>query len=185
MKKQILIVLVAAISSSTVFAEGLFNTSGKESGTIYGGASAGKADAECSDTSIDCKSTGWKLFGGYKLSPNLAVEGGYYSLGTAKEEVQPGTTAEVSASGVGMTGVASYPVADEVDMFAKGGIMMWEAEGKVTGFPTQKEDGTDLLLGVGAAYKLDNNWGIRGEYEHVGGDLKANMYSIGATFSSL
>ena len=51
-------------------------------------------------------------------------------------------------------------------------------EAKVT------SDGTDLTLGAGAEYKLDENWAVRGEYEHFNG-LDANMYSIGATFSSL
>lgn len=185
MKKHVLIAAIAALSSSTVFAEGLFDTSGEGAGTFYAGVSAGKAEADCSGTTINCDSTGWKLFGGYKVTPNIAVEGGYYSLVNAKEDVAPNTTAEVTASGLGLAGVASYPVGDNFEVFGKAGAMKWEAEGKLTGFATQKDEGTDILLGAGATYKINENFGIRGEYENVGGDLDANMYSIGATFSSL
>lgn len=185
MKKHILIAAIAALSTSSAFAEGFFDTSGEGAGTFYAGMSAGKAEADCGDTNIDCDTSGWKLFGGYKVTPNMAVEGGYYSLVNAEETVAPGVDAEVTASGLGLAGVASLPVADDLELFGKAGIMRWDVEGKATGFPTEKADGTDLLLGAGATYMVGDNWGIRGEYENVGGDLDASMYSVGATFSSL
>ncbi|MBU0656324.1 MAG: outer membrane beta-barrel protein [Gammaproteobacteria bacterium] len=181
MKKHILIAATAALSTSSAFAEGLFDTSGEGAGTFYAGVSAGQAEVDCDN----CDSTGWKLFGGYKVTPNIAVEGGYYSLVNAEETVAPGVDAEVTASGLGLAGVASLPVADDLELFGKAGVMRWDAERKVTGFPTDKADGTDLLLGAGATYMVGDNWGIRGEYENVGGDLDASMYSVGATFSSL
>ncbi len=183
MKKHVLIAVIAALSTSPVFAEGLFDfdTSGEGAGTFYAGVSAGQAEADCSN----CDSNGWKLFGGYKVTPNLAVEGGYYSLFNTEEEVTSGTTAEITASGLGFAGVASFPVSDDFEVFGKAGAMNWEVESKATGTTTRKEDSTDLLLGAGATYKINDNFGIRGEYENVGGDLDANIYSIGATFSSL
>lgn len=187
MNKFLLIAAFAAFSSSTAFADGLFDTDtdGEGAGAFYGGVSVGQAEAKCSNTSINCDSTGWKVYGGYKVTPSIAVEGGFYSLVDAEETVAANTTAKVNASGLALAGVASFPVADNLEVFGKGGVMAWKAEGKLTGFPNQKTNNTDVLLGAGATYMLGDNWGIRGEYENVGGDLDASLYSIGATFSSL
>jgi opacity protein-like surface antigen len=80
---------------------------------------------------------------------------------------------------------------DQLSLFGKAGVMAWKTKGTATIGNVKgtdltsdiKTDGVDLSLGAGAEYKIDDNWGIRGEYEHVNG-LEANMYSVGATFSS-
>ena len=69
------------------------------------------------------------------------------------------------------------PVADNLEAFGKAGMIAWDSDGT--------DSGTDFLLGAGATYKMDENWGVRGEYERIGGDIKANMYSVGAVFSTL
>ncbi|HPQ97131.1 MAG TPA: hypothetical protein PLN94_16265, partial [Thiolinea sp.] len=33
----------------------------------------------------DCSNPGWKVYGGYKIMDNLAIEGGYYNLGDTDE----------------------------------------------------------------------------------------------------
>ena len=140
----------------------------------------------------------------------FSIEGGYYNLADIDEEnVNYDVNGDgyenklglkdIKASGIALTGLASYPIADNLEVFGKAGIMKWEAESTIDEIDdydaedyvsdksdlTQEVDGTDILLGVGASYQFTENLGIRGEYEYVGGDLEANIYSIGATFSSL
>jgi opacity protein-like surface antigen len=169
MKKQLLIAAIAVFSSTTVLADGLFgstDSSNDGSGGFYVGGSVGKTSVDCTGSASGCDDTSGKLFAGYDLTPDLAVEGGYYNMiGTQTAKL----------TGIGASAVYSMPVADKIEAFGKGGAMMWEGG---------SSDGTDLLLGAGASYKMDDNWALRGEYEHVGGELKAGMYSVGATFSS-
>lgn len=231
MKKSMLwVALFAAFSTSPVFAgsSSLFSDSDSASsnsnneGTMYGGASIGKSsDAGCDANNtlidntntlvnsnlidkLDCAdSNAWKVFGGYKIAPNLAVEGTYVNFGKSTTNstipVIPGInnqanplSVETKATGFGASGVASTPVTDEISLFGKMGVMSWEKESTTTVWNSTKtasttqsvdSDGVDLSLGAGAEYKLDDNWGVRGEYEHVNG-LDANMYSVGATYTT-
>lgn len=192
----------------------LFGGDGEDAtGIMYGGASIGQtSDSTCNSVSdqagpllggFDCPSpTGWKVFGGYQFAPNLAVEGAYVDFGdgeaTGTIPVIPGinavpnaTSLTTSATGFGVSGVAIAPVTDEVNVFGKMGILAWERESVATvaglggSSITQQADtdGVDLSLGAGAEYKINENWGVRGEVEHYEG-VNANMYSVGATFST-
>lgn len=219
MKKSILVAAaIAALSSSSVFAGGsVFGGSSSEdsTGAIYGGASIGQSsDSTCDSVTdqagallgnIDCPTpTGWKVFGGYKVAPNLAVEGSYIDFGDTSTSgtipVIPGINSVVNpaslvskATGFNVSGVASAPVTNEVNVFGKAGLAMWEKETTATvsrvGVSSSTiaqsttTDGVDLSLGAGAEYKINDNWGVRGELEHFNG-LNNNLYSVGATFST-
>lgn len=223
MKKSIfLTAILAATATSTVFAGGsLFGSSSSadNTGAIYGGASVGQAtDSTCNAVSdqanallgnVDCPSpTAWKVFAGYNVAPNIAVEGSYVDFGKADSDftirggipgnavANPGSV-QTKASGFGVSGVANAPLNEQMSLFGKAGIVAWEAEDKVTvknvTLPgtnykqdvttKSKTDGVDLSLGAGASYKINDNWGVRGEVEHFEG-LNANLYSVGATFST-
>lgn len=193
MKKIILSTVVAAtvLSMGSAFAGGgsLFGGSGESSmadGTFYGGGSVGRATHACVDTVYDdytdtmkktgddCKTTGWKIFGGYKFTENMAVEAGYYNLGENEgKHTQEGYKAGTNtgeASGVGVAGVYSQPIAENIEVFGKLGAMFWNMKGESSSdysekVVTSEEDGTSVLFGLGANYKLSDNWGIRGEWE--------------------
>lgn len=158
---------------------------------------------------VDCPSpTAWKAFAGYNVTSNIAVEGSYVDFGKADSDFTirggiPGNAVanpakvETKASGFGVSGVASAPLNEQMSLFGKAGIMAWEAEDKVTvknvTLPgttykqdvatKSKTDGVDLSLGAGVSYKINDNFGVRGEVEHFEG-LNANLYSLGATFST-
>lgn len=222
MKKSILMVAVmATFSASSVFAGGsLFGggTSGDESagaGTMYGGASIGQtSDSTCNSVvdqggallgNVDCPTpSAWKVFGGYQVAPNLAVEGAYVDFGEASTSgiipaisginaVPNATALSSTATGFNVSGVASVAATDQVNLFGKAGLMMWDKKTAVTvqnvgptaANVTQETstDGIDLSLGAGAEYKINDNWGVRGEVEHFDG-LNSNLYSAGATFST-
>jgi len=220
MNKSILMAAaIAAFCSSPVFAGGsLFggDSSDEDStGAIYGGASIGQSsDGSCDAlkdqvgallNDVECPTpSAWKVFGGYQIAPNLAVEGAYVDFGEAAADgaipavlglnkVANPASLTSQATGFNVAGVASTPVTEEVSVFGKAGLMMWEKESAATieNFGpsattiTQKTttDGVDLSLGAGAEYKIDDNWGVRGELEHFNG-LNNNLYSVGATFST-
>ncbi|EIJ33072.1 outer membrane beta-barrel protein [Thiothrix nivea] len=170
---------------TAVLAEDIFMTD-EEPGQFYAAYSLMKSEAECSYQGAACDSTGWKLLGGYKFNDNLAVEGGYYDI-FSNDSLNSTTGAKsvVNGSGLAVSAIGSLPINPVASVSGKVGIMAWEAEGSTNGVTTSMIDGTDVLTGIGLGYKLNGNWQLRGEYEHVGGDLEANMYSAGATFSTL
>ena len=169
MKKQLLIAALAVCASGQVMAaDDLFGSSSEgDGGTIYGGVSLGKTQAECAG-SAECDSSNWKLYGGYEITSDIAVEGAYHSIASSGSN---------KVTGISAAGLYSMPVADNLEAFGKAGMIAWDSDGT--------DNGTDFLLGAGATYKMDENWGVRGEYERIGGDIKANMYSVGAVFSTL
>lgn len=164
-------ILIGALLASSTFAfnaahaQGMFEPMGM--GSLYGGAAVGQAETNCGKSG-KCDSSAWKLFGGYQFNDMFGLEGNYTNFG---EDV----------TGLGLAGVAAMPVGEQLEVFGKAGVMKWTDE-SVSG--TERSD-SDMLLGIGASYIMDDNWGIRGEYETVDGDIDASMYSIGATFSTL
>lgn len=212
MKKIILSTVVAAamLSMGSAFAGGgsLFGGSDESSmseGAFYGGGSVGQATYRCTMSDDDCSNDGWKIFGGYKINQNMAVEAGYYNLG--EEEADYDTDygkmhATGKASGIGVTGVYSQPVAENFEVFGKLGAMFWNVEGEASHVvegtkisATDEEDGTSVLFGLGAAYKFNDNWGIRGEWERYTAEYEdvdagkdseedIDILSAGVTFST-
>ena len=221
MKRLSLCVMALTALSNAAYAGGgsLFGTStDKLSGTYYMGAGIGKTnDNGCDSTSsindnintasntkiamaIDCSSTNaWKAYAGYRLSPTIALEGAYVKFGEHESSLQVANSATTAdhmsikskANGLNVSGVASAPLSDSLNLFGKMGALFWKNKTNVeltensttVGKGSLSQDGTDVSLGAGAEYKVNDNWGIRGEYEHFNG-LDANMYSVGATFSS-
>lgn len=213
MKKIILSTIVAAavLSMGSAFAGGssLFGDSSESSmteGTFYGGGSVGQASYRCTTSDDDCKNTGWKIFGGYKFTDNMAVEAGYYNLGEEEakydSEYYGKMHASAKATGIGVSGIYSQPVAENLEVFGKLGAMFWNVEGELSQdvggskvSVSDDEDGTSVLFGLGASYKFDDNWGIRGEWERYtveyedidkGDDSEedVDILSAGVTFST-
>ena len=187
MKPIFLFCLLGMITApSVVLAEDLFAEDTAEPGQFYAGFSLLKSEAECSYEGVACDSTGYKLSTGYRFNQNLAVEGGYYDLfsndGTNATTLKKSA---VNASGLALAGIGTYPVNAKTSVSGKAGIMAWQAEGNTDGVLVDAMNGTDILLGLGAGYTLNEHWQLRGEYEHVGGDLEANVYSVGTTLSTL
>jgi len=145
----------------------------------YAGASAGQAtakDVACDldiTCSLDDSDTGYKLFGGYNFSKNLAVEFGYADLGeisASGTDTGLGTASlniETTAIFVTVNGI--FPVSQNVNLFAKAGMARWDmdlsATSSVLGSASLSDDGFDILFGVGASFDVSKTVSIRAEWE--------------------
>lgn len=147
---------------------------------------------------FDEKDKGFKIFGGYRLLRNLAVEAQYARLGEAEVRYSgagfaPGRE-KYEVSGFSVAAVGLLPVSDEFTLFAKAGPSFTRAENTFsrTGLGTNtKSSRAGGLFGLGASYKLSENFSLRAEFENfsrVGEASKAgrssvNLLSIGAAYN--
>lgn len=149
------------------------------------GASVGYVTIENDDPGFDfdADDTGYKFFANYTFNNNLAIEGGYIDFGNP-EDVVGGFPGEIDASGWNVYGVGNLPLSGGTDLFAKVGIVAWEADSVINGFLVDTDDGTDLALGLGARWNADGPFGIRAEVDWFDIDEADSVWmaSIGFEF---
>ena len=208
-KKLTLIALSSFLSFSALnaHAEGIANpfTENGEAVKYYLGAGigAGRQGGTCEENFINdatCEDSGisYKVFGGARLNPMFAVEGGYRKFNDTKISGTDGsgnpTSLEKSISGYDLEAVAFFPVSQEIELFGKAGLMKWNQDTvkkETIQTSNDSETSVSLLLGGGAEYKMNDNIKLRGEWERVfktGGtnssETDIDMITAGITFSA-
>jgi outer membrane immunogenic protein len=109
----------------------------------------------------------WKAFGGYNFDlgvVDLAIEGGYVDLGAPSADLL-GSEVELDINGWDVFGVLGVDIGP-VGVFAKAGMVSWDASASIDGFDAGSDDGSDPAYGIGARFAL-GNLEIRGEYEMI------------------
>ncbi|MEZ5477225.1 MAG: outer membrane beta-barrel protein [Thiolinea sp.] len=194
MKKLILIGLsLLAVHAGSVLAYDYTYTEDAEVRNgfenIYAGASIGLSGgdigSECDKQDMNC--TSWKAFAGYRTSEHWAFEGGYHNLlsDRSSSSTQRNDVTALSLSVLGIMALDDFnidaiPYSDQLEVFGKLGMAAWNSESDFLRY----NDGTDFLLGGGAQMKLNENVGVRGEMEYIGGDVDSTNYSAGLTYST-
>jgi hypothetical protein len=149
---------------------------------IYIGASIGDANVEVDEGfgQLDASDTGFKLIAGIRPLDWLAVEASYVNFGEPEDN-----GLSVDADGISAFAVLFLPVGP-VDLFAKGGLVNYDASIDGGGGTLASDDGTEFAYGVGAAFRV---WSlaIRAEYEifEIADVDDANLLSLGVTFTFL
>ena len=155
-------------------------------GGFYVGAGVGQAKARdwCAlggFNSCDDKKTAWKVFGGYQITPNFAVEAGYANLGKFTASFGPETEeAKVTAWEASL--LAGGPILNQVSIFGRLGFYRAHVEDVDNLFGTFKHDNTDLTFGLGVGFGLARNIGVRAEWQRyykVGGGETALGAGVG------
>lgn len=181
----------------------------------YGGLSIGQTRAKINDpriasgllgegfttTSIDddARSNGFKLFGGYKLNRNFAVEGGYYDLGKfgfTATTVPAGTlSGKIQVKGLNLDLVGILPLTENFSAFGRAGLNYAQARdsfsgtGAVTVFnPSPSKREMNYKFGVGLQYDFTESLGMRLEAERyrindaVGNKGDIDLVSVGLVY---
>jgi OmpA-OmpF porin, OOP family len=163
---------------------------------FYAGASIGQSKSDCggSGGSCDDKDTAYRVFGGYKFHPNIAVEGGYAPLGETSASVGGLGSVTAEANAWDIVGVGSFPLGNNFSILGKLGF--YNAEVKLGGLVSGKKTTTDLTYGIGGQYDFNRNLGLRLEWNRyskvkapdatgggvavTGGDADIDVMSVGA-----
>ena len=174
-------VTAALLVSFTVFAPAESQAEGYIGGSI--GQSYIDLDASTSafPAVFDEEDFGWKATIGYEFglpSITLGVEASYVDLGAPSGDVA-GSRIEVDANGFAGFGTAGFDLGP-LGVFAKFGMIAWDASFSVDGFDAGSDDGTDAAYGVGVEFGLASVE-VRGEYEifDVEDSDDVSMLSVG------
>lgn len=116
------------------------------------------------DFSFDAADTGYKFFGSYMFNNGLGIEGGYINFGEPHDDLS-GEVARIDAEAWSLYGVGALGLSDRFDLFAKAGVISWEANSLIDGIPVGVDDSEDLALGIGARWNSDGAFRLRAEFE--------------------
>jgi len=161
-----------------------------------GGIATTKADFVRSDFTglapaatyrADDDDIGGRIFGGYRLAPNFAVEFGIASLGQYRHRYTSGADIAVvdyDASALTFAAAGQLPVAGGFSLNARVGLAFTATElrerrndnGLATipfcpdswWYSDCTSQSTNLYWGIGAQFDIGRNWGIRLDYDNYG-----------------
>jgi OmpA-OmpF porin, OOP family len=177
----------------------------------YGGLSLGASRIKLADDflsypgatgqslSKDETGTAYKLFAGYRLKRNFALEGGYTDFGSfsATNNIAaialfgPGSLAvKLKSSGFHLDAVGIVPVGNKFELFGKLGVILTTTKATFAGSgsvqisfpgtpPSSKHSDLNLKAGIGAEYHLSGPLGLRLEGEQAFGVGDANTTGKG------
>lgn len=172
--KAILLLTILFLYSITAWtAEGdlPYRTSG-----IYLGLGAGYSNQELEHDPVNVSGGdfGYKVFGGYRFPRaflpwgiNLGLEAAWSDLGEVTEDV-PGAKLALAIDGFEGYLVGFLPLTRRVELLAKAGAVVWDADLASDGVTQAQNDGTDLALGIGFALQTGGKLGAQVELEHYG-----------------
>ncbi|AUH49453.1 hypothetical protein CXB49_00660 [Chromobacterium sp. ATCC 53434] len=129
----------------------------------------------------------WELGGGYRFNDHFALEASYADFGKAKSSVAAradGVSGQLdtslSASALRFAAVGILPVTNELDLFGKFTLNQMYFKGTINagvnvptlgidaaGSSSEKQSRLRPGIGLGAAYKINKQLSVRGEYEYV------------------
>jgi OOP family OmpA-OmpF porin len=174
--------LIALSGGMMMSAQAQENEQGFYIGGGFGQFNVQIDDVDDTDNAIerlDDDDRAWKLFGGYRFNPHIALELAYIDFGDASDS----TTTASGSSGdysVGISGLAPYVIGTlplgPVELFGKVGYYFYDLDidadlddlgGNV--FDTS-DSGEDLLYGFGVGMTFIEHLHARLEYEKIEAD---------------
>ena len=181
----------------------------------YGGANIARSSATIDDARITSglaaagfttnsisdrdRNTGYKVFGGYQINQNFAVEGGYFDLGkfgyTASTTPAGTLSGNMRVSGLSLDLVGSLPLFERFSAFGRVGVNYARTRDNFSGTgalglinSNPSANGTNYKLGLGLQYALSEAWSVRGELERlrvkdgIGNRGDIDMASVGLVY---
>jgi OOP family OmpA-OmpF porin len=157
----------------------------------------GFPNATVSDNSRD---TGYKVFGGYRFHPNMALEASYFDLDkfgyTARSSATDSLTGQMQVRGLGLDAVLIAPLTEKFSVFGKAGIQYSEARDNFTGTGgvVVRDDSPNISelnskFGIGMQYAFTDALSVRAELERyrvndaVGSRGDIDHLSVGLVYS--
>jgi OOP family OmpA-OmpF porin len=146
----------------------------------------------------DENDTGYKLFGGYQINRNFALEAGYFDLGKFgfNTTVPGGTlTGQIKVRGLNFDLVGTLPLTERLSVLGRVGAQAAQVRDTFVGTgaavvsnPDPSRRAVNYDLGAGLQYAFSPSFWVRGEAERfrlddaVGHHGNVNLYSVSLVF---
>ena len=156
---------------------------------FYVGAALGSADAEIKTDlgSVSGSDTAWRFTAGYRwwntFMPwdiDLGLEFSYIELGDRQSRLSDGSDWQLENSGIAGAVTGYWPVSQHIDITGKGGLIYSDTElsNQTVAIPSGTDSSTDILLGLGVAWRMTGPWSAALEYEYFDTLDGASLASI-------
>jgi OOP family OmpA-OmpF porin len=172
MKKTILaIAAVTSLLASSAFAQG------------YAGVAVGQGhvNLDCSGTtSCSDNGTGFKVFGGYKFTPNIAAEVTYFDFGKASAAA-PGLGLDLRTTALGVGAAFMADFAPQWSGVARLGVASVRMKGDATLFGASgstSESSTQAYVGLGVGYEISKGLSVNGSMDFSRGKIAGETGNI-------
>jgi len=160
---------------------------------MYIGASYGKGEHDltfnnpaATEPYFDGDVTTMSAFVGMDLNETFALEGFYTNLGESQIFVDAANNAKIKVTTMGIAIKAGANLTNDIRGYVKAGYHSWKSKANNldTGVATtEKEDGTDVLYGIGVEYKLSDSTAIIAAYDrYTVDDSNGTDMSIGIKY---
>ena len=144
---------------------GMFVATSSIAGEGYIGASTGimKFEDDTGGTGFSDTPFSYKVFGGYELNENFALDVAYFSTLQDAEDDIFGVPVDISLDGFTLRFVGMYPTSENLSVF--GSIGYWDGEAEASSFGISAAASDDgITLGVGGKYRFESV-SIRADFE--------------------
>lgn len=126
-----------------------------------------------------------RLFGGVRISDNLAIEADYQKLAETKDDLL-GAEVKVDASAWTLSVRPILPVTDFIDLYGRLGWTWYDVNAKASGFGSSfsiEDSDSDFTWGGGIDINLGQSLSLRGDFSRVEiADTDLNLISAGILF---
>jgi OmpA-OmpF porin, OOP family len=124
---------------------------------------------DCTSTTSCKKNPGsFRVFASQSVTPNIAVELTYASLGTLNAAA-PGTQLSIKGNSTDVSAVYKFGNPDNaLGAFVKGGLAYTQTKAEVAvagGAGSANQNAWGVVLGIGATYALTSNFSLRAEVD--------------------
>jgi len=183
MKKHALVLGLLAAVSLPVAAEGFY---------AFGDLGQAKYSGDGDETD-----TAAAIGVGYNLNSTFAFELAYHDLGglDISDSVYEPSVGYIDVNGsldvtaVNFSAIAKLPLSESFDLYGRLGYASVKVDSRGTGYAmgitvpvSASESENKATFGLGAAYKVNDKFALRGEYIKFG-DLDLSSFTIGGTYA--
>jgi opacity protein-like surface antigen len=162
-------------------------------GYVEGGLGLTAYDIEGADAD---SSMGFNFVGGLGLNEYFGIELGWMYLGESDIKIDDvdyddeweGLETSFSTSGLTLGIRASIPINEQIALYVRPGIYRWKSKFEAS-YEGQSESETsdtesDMYLGFGMKFQVNNNFLLGGEFTHITlEDESANRFGVTAGFT--